>query len=393
MNDFPIIKNGLVYLDNAATTQKPEIVIKTLKQFYENTNANAHRGVYALSEKATQMLDDARKTFSKFINADTVIFTKSATEGLNQVATSLERTFLFNNEDNILVTEIEHHSNYIPWQQLCKRTGAEFRIIPYDLKKQTLENMTEYIDNNTKVVAFTGMSNVTGRIFDVKQQIKDIRKKNKETIIIVDATQYVVHRKLDVNDWDADFIVFSAHKIYGTTGVGILYGKKKFLESIEPFFYGGHMISQVKKEGSSWADVPDKFEAGTIDYAGIIASAVAIKYFEKNFEDYMKKEESLKDYALKRLKTVKGLEIFGHNDKDYGPVISFKMKDVHPHDLATICDRHNVCIRSGHHCAQPLMDKLGIPATSRISISFYNTTKDIDTLIDSIIDAKKILKV
>lgn len=394
--DFPIFYNNkeLVYLDNAATTQKPQIVIDRLKDYYENNNANAHRGVYKLSENATRMLVDARKIFARFINTESpnIIFTKNATEGINLVANSLERTFILGKEDNIVVTEIEHHSNFLPWQQLCIRTGAEFRVVPYDLKKQDIEDISKYVDENTKFVAFTAMSNVTGLLVDIKKHVSNIRKKSKDAIIIIDATQYVAHNKLNVNEWGADFIVFSAHKIYGTTGVGILYAKAKFLEQIEPFLYGGNMISSVSIEKSEWADSPEKFEAGTIDTAGIIASAEAIKYFQKSFREYMDIEEKLKEYALKRLHGIKGLEIIGHNDKNYGPVISFKIKNIHPHDLATICDRHNVCIRSGHHCAQPFMERLGVPATSRLSISFYNNTSDIDKLVDAINDAKKILK-
>lgn len=392
--DFKILDLDMSYLDNAATTQKPKIVLDTLKNFYETTNANVHRGVYKISENATKLLSDARKAFAGFINTDynNIIFTKSATEGINQVANSLERTFVFD-KDNVVVTEIEHHSNFVPWQQLCKRNSLEFRIVPYDTKKNNVGNISKYVDENTKIVAFTAMSNVTGLMIDVDTQIKTIRKKNKDTIILIDATQYVAHKRIDVKDWDADFIVFSAHKVYGTTGVGVLYGKSKFLEQMEPFFYGGNMISTVNDYDTSWADIPDKFEAGTIDAAGIIASSQGIKYFQKDIDEYAKQEERLKEYALARLKTIKGLDIIGHDTKDYGPVISFVMKDVHPHDLATICDRHNVYIRAGHHCAQPFMKKLGVNATSRVSMSFYNTTKDIDKLVDAIKDAKRILKI
>lgn len=395
--DFPIFQKNkeLIYLDNAATTQKPQVVIDSIKNYYENNNANAHRGVYALSETATRMLIDARKIFARFINTESnnIIFTKSSTEGINLLANSFERTFIFDKEDNIVVTEIEHHSNFLPWQQLCKRTGSEFRVVPYDMKKQNIEDVSKYVDENTKIVAFTAMSNVTGLIIDVKKKVQDIRKKNKNVIIVIDVTQYIAHNELNVNTWGADFVAFSAHKIYGMTGTGVIYAKTRFLEKMEPFLYGGNMISSVSIEKSEWAEPPEKFEAGTIDTAGIIASAEAVKYLQKNFIEYMGIEEKLKEYALKRLKTVKGLEIIGHNTKNYGPVISFTIKGIHPHDLATICDRHDVCIRSGHHCAQPFMKKLGVPATSRLSISFYNNTSDIDTLIDAINDAKKILKV
>lgn len=394
--DFPILnKDELVYLDNAATTQKPQAVIDALKSFYEKNNANAHRGVYSLSENATALLNDARKIFARFINAEShnIIFTKNATESINLIATSIERTFMFEKNDNVVITEIEHHSNFLPWQQLCARQNIEFRVVPYEFESNVIDVISKYVDENTKIVAFTAMSNVTGLMIDVKKHVSSIRKKNKDAIIIIDATQYVAHNTLNVNEWGADFIVFSAHKIYGTMGVGILYAKTRFLERLEPFLYGGSMISSVSIDKSEWADPPERFEAGTIDAAGIIASAEAVKYLQKNFREYMDIEKKLKVYALKRLKGIKGLEIIGHDSKEkYGPVISFIIKNVHPHDLATICDRHNVCIRSGHHCAQPLMKKLGVAATSRASISFYNNTSDIDKLIDAIEDAKKILK-
>jgi len=398
-NDFKILELDMSYLDNAATTQKPKIVLDTLRNFYETTNSNVHRGVYKISENATRLLEDARKTFAGFINAghNNIIFTKSTTEGINQIANSLERTFVFNDndidKDNVVVTEIEHHSNFVPWQQLCKRNGLEFRIVPYNLKNNDIDNISKYVDENTKIAAFTAMSNVTGLIIDVDEQIKTIRKKNKDTIIIIDATQYVAHRRLDVKEWDADFIVFSAHKIYGTTGVGIVYGKSKFLESLEPFFYGGNMISRVDTYDSSWAQIPEKFEAGTIDAAGIIASSEGVKYFQKNMNEYSKLEENLKKYALERLRSINNLHIIGHDTKNYGPVISFEIKNIHPHDLATICDRHNVYIRAGHHCAQPFMKKLNVTSTSRVSMAFYNTIRDIDNLVDAINDAKKILQV
>ncbi|GIU68830.1 MAG: cysteine desulfurase [Candidatus Woesearchaeota archaeon] len=388
--DFPILKKDLVYLDNSATTQKPKIVIDTLKNYYENSNSNPHRGVYSLSEKTSLMVENARKKFARLINSDyqNMIFTKNATESINAIATSIERTFIFDKDDNIVVTEIEHHSNFLPWQQLCIRKNIALRIVPYDLKKQKIDEIYKYVDKKTKVVSFTAMSNVSGLIIDVKKAISQIRKKNKNTVIIIDATQYIAHKNCDVKEWDADFIVFSAHKIYGTTGVGLLYSKTKFLKVLEPFLYGGNMISYVSLKRSEWAEIPEKFEGGTMDNAGIIASAEALIYLNKTNHNI---EEKIKDYALKRLKSINGLKIIGHNTKEYGPIISFIIKGIHPHDLASICDRNNICIRSGHHCAQPFMNKLGVPATSRISISFYNTTKDIDKLIDSINQAKKIL--
>jgi len=410
--DFPILKNlknnRLHYLDNAATTQKPKIVIDALRYFYEHDNANAHRGVYKLAEQATAMLNDARMAFSRFINAeaDEIIFTKNATEGFNQLAASIEKTFIINPKHNIATTEIEHHSNFVPWQQLCKRTGAEFRIAKYEIKDDSIQDISRLVDENTVVAAFTAMSNVSGLKPDIKNIIKKIRKINPDTIIIIDATQLIAHERVDVKRLDADFICFSAHKIYGTTGVGIVYGKKLLLEKLEPFFYGGNMISTVSIDESTWADVPEKFEAGTIDVAGIYASSMAIKYLEIiGYEKLMEQEQGLKKYLLAELGKIRYVKIIGHNSKNnknnnnnksknnnnYGPVVSFVVDKVHPHDLATIADRHDVCIRAGHHCCQPFMDALKVNATARASISFYNNKKDIDKLISAIKDAHKII--
>jgi len=389
---FPLLKN-IHYLDNAATTQKPKIVIDTLKGFYERHNANAHRGTYKLSEDATSMLEDSRKVFAKFLDAsdEEIIFTKSATEGLNQLANSIEKTFKPGSSKNIVVTEIEHHSNFLPWQQLCKRTGAQFRVVKYKPDTDTLNDISELVDKDTLVVAFTGMSNVNGLLLDIDRMIADIRKKNSDAMIIIDATQLVAHKRLDVKSSGADFILFSAHKIYGTTGVGILYGRKSLLERLEPFFYGGNMIQSVSITDAVWAEIPEKFEAGTLDTAGIVASAEAIKFIDKDFEKLMKKEISLKNYALRKLRKIEYVRIIGHKNNNYGPVISIVVDGVHPHDLATICDRDNVCIRAGHHCAQPFMNALGLNATARISISFYNTKKDIDAFLKSLEDAKRII--
>lgn len=398
IEDFPLIKNRKVsYLDNAATTQKPQCVIDSLKEYYEMHNANSNRGLYKLSEESTKILYESRKIIADFINANSeeIIFTKNSTEALNDIARSIEETIIITKEHNIVSTIIEHHSNFIPWQQLAKRTRAEFRIVDYDIEKNKLENIANNIDENTLVVAFTAMSNVTGMILDVKKIIRDIRKKNKNTIIIIDATQIIAHKKVDVKDLDVDFLVFSGHKIYGPTGVGVLYAKKIFLEKIAPFNYGGNMINNVELYTSDWADVPEKFEAGTQDTATIYALSKAIEYFKKNYNQIESNELPVYQYALKELRKIKDIKILGHeiiaDTSEYGPVISFTIKGIHPHDLAEICDKYNVCIRAGHHCTQPLHKKLGILATSRISIGAYNTTKDIDNLITAINYAKKIL--
>lgn len=396
VNDFPLLSNrDISYLDSSATTQKPKIVIDKLRNFYEMHNANSHRGIYTLSEEATGMLNHARKVFASFINAsfDEIIFTRNSTESLNGIANSLEKTLEFRDNNNIVTTVIEHHSNFVPWQQLSKRKGVEFRVIDFDVEKSEFSDIRKYADENTLIFSITGMSNVTGFIPDLKKIIRDLRSINDKMMVVVDATQLIAHEKIDVKDLDADFLAFSAHKSYGPTGVGVLYGKKEILENMEPFNYGGGMINKVDINESDWAKLPDKFEAGTIDTPGIAASAEAIIYLEKNFNLVWKYEENIKEYALKKLKEIEKLKIIGHNaGVDFGPVISFTIEGVHPHDLADICSERGVCIRAGHHCCQPLMKKLGVVATSRISIGMYNTREDIDRLIDSINHAIKIIR-
>jgi len=386
---FPLLKKhkNIVYLDSAATTQKPDEVIQAFTDYYENNNANSHRGLYKLSENATHILREARQEISFFIGAEQeeVIFTKSATEGFNALAQSLE----VGRWNNIVVTEMEHHSNFLPWQQLAKKTKAEFIVAK---SNNNLSDIAKYVNSKTAIVAFTGMSNVTGLQPNAKKIIKEIRAKNPKTIIILDATQLVAHKRLNVKTLDADFVCFSAHKLYGPTGVGILYGKLNLLKEIKPFLYGGNMINQVKEKDSTWAEVPEKFEAGTIDTAGIHAFAQAIKFLEKNdFDALLHFEDELKDYALKELKKLEHVTIIGHENKNYGAVISIKILDLHPHDLAEICSREDICIRAGHHCAQPLMKALNLVATARISLSFYNTKKDIDKFVKTIKKARKII--
>ncbi len=397
--DFPLIKNrGISYLDNSATTQKPRVVIDALKNFYENFNANAHRGIYKLSEDATAKLNESREIIARFINADPeeIIFTKNATEGLNNIANSIERSLEIDKNHNIVATILEHHSNFVTWQQLAKRAGAEFRIADYDDKKHELKDISNFVDENTLVVAFTGMSNVTGIIPDAKSIIQKIRKKNKNVLIVIDATQLVAHKRINVKELDVDFLVFSAHKIYGPSGVGVVYGKRTILEKINPFQYGGNMINRVELYDSDWAELPDKFEAGTIDTPGIFATGVAINYLEKNFSDLERTEKELTGYMLKELRKIPQVRILGHNStnkkgNEYRSVVSFITTNVHPHDMATICDQSNVCVRAGHHCAQPFMKRMGITATTRASIGMYNNREDIEELIKAIKKAIKII--
>ncbi len=392
--DFPLLENnpGLHYLDNAATTQKPGIVIEAIKRFYEEKNANTHRSIYSLSEQATNMLEDAREKIALLINTnpEEIIFTKNATEGLNNLANSLSAEVKENN--NIVVTELEHHSNFVPWQQLAKKKKCEFRVAKYeDVLKDSAEAIKKLVDSNTSIVSFTHMSNVTGKILNVKKIVGMVRKKNKNTIIVVDSCQAAAHLKINAEELGADFICMSAHKFYGPMGIGVLYGRKELLKNINPFLYGGNMISKVTIEKSEWAEPPGKFEAGTIDVAGIIGAAKALEYFHGNYEEIKKDEEALKEKLLGKLREIKGVKVIGHEDKGYGPIVSFTVNRIHPHDLATIADRNNVCIRAGHHCAQPFMAALGVSATSRASLACYNKEEDVDKLIESINQAKKML--
>jgi len=390
--EFPLLKNKIVYLDNSATTQKPESVIATFKKYYETSNGNAHRGLYSVSQAATKILDESRETVADFINAekDEIIFTKSATEGFNLLAYALESEV--GRWNHIITTELEHHSNYVPWQQLAKKSQAELKVVKYNSKSGELDDFSKYVTKKTAIVTFTLMSNVTGLIPNAKEIIKKVKSENDKAIIIVDASQAIAHIDIDVKELDADFVVFSAHKIYGPAGVGVVYGKKALLEKIKPFLFGGNMIKDVKEFESTWAEVPDKYEAGTLDVAGIYAFAEALRFLNsQDSEELRAYEDELKDYALSKLKEVDHLTVLGHTSKNYGPIISILITDLHPHDLAEICARDNVCVRAGHHCAQPLMRSLEIVATTRISLSFYNEKKEIDKFVECIKKARKII--
>lgn len=390
--DFPLLEGNLSYLDNAATTQKPKTVIQKIKDFYEKDNANAHSGSYKISEKTSQEIENTRRKFAQFINAekDEIIFTRNATDSLNMAAELLENSV--KKGENIIVTELEHHSNFIPWQQLSNKTGAQFRVAEYNKENEEISPQ-ELVDSKTAIVSFTMMSNVTGLIVDAEKIISAIKRKNKKAIIILDATQAAAHTKINAKMLDADFICFSSHKMYGPAGVGILYAKKTVLEGLSPKRYGGGMMKEVSKEKTTWADIPARFEPGTMSSENIVGAGEAIDYLNKNgLQNLFKKEESLKIYALRKLKTINGIDVIGHKKGKYSSIIAFTMKDVHPHDVAEICSRKDVCIRAGHHCAQPLHTRLGLPATNRISMSFYNEEKDIDKLIDSLKEADKIFR-
>jgi len=383
--DFPILKNrNLVYLDNAATTQKPKQVIDSIKDYYENYNANIHRGVYKLSEEATLKYEEAHDKVARFINAlpEEIIFTKNATEALNLVAYTSKLT----KEDEILVSKMEHHSNLVPWQQLSKRTGAKLNFIDVD-EDGKLDEIN--FNKNTKILAITHVSNVLGTINDIKKLAKLAHENN--TLIVVDGAQSAPHIKVDVKSLDVDFFAFSGHKMLGPTGIGCLYGKRELLENLDPFLFGGDMIREVSLEDSKWNDIPWKFEAGTSNIVGGIGLGVAIDYLNKiGMDEIENYEKKLAKYALDKLKGIKGIKIYG--SKERAAIISFNLNNIHPHDIATLLDQKNIAIRGGHHCAMPLMHNLGIKGSARASFYIYNTKEEIDLLAKELEKANEVFK-
>jgi len=397
--DFPIFKNhpNLVYLDSAATTQKPKQVINTIKNFYEKENANIHRGIYTLSEIATEKYNKAREIIAKFINAEPeeIIFTRNTTESINLLSYTIHELINRNGnekKDEILLTEMEHHSNLVPWQQFAKKHNFKLKFIPitedYELD---YEKSKELINNKTAILAVTHVSNVLGTINNIKKLI-EIAKENK-AITIVDAAQSVPHMKVDVKYLDCDFLAFSGHKIYGPLGIGVLYGKKKLLEKLPPFLTGGGMINIVNYQETTFAELPKKFEAGTPNIEGAIVLGEAIKYIEKiGFDNIKKHEKELLDYALEKLNSIDNIIIYNPGKDKSLSVVSFNLKGIHPHDVASILNEENIAIRAGHHCCMPLMKKLGIAGTCRISLSIYNTKEDIDKLISGLKKVQEVFK-
>ena len=386
--DFPILKN-IVYLDSAATTQKPKQVIEKIKDYYENYNANIHRGLYKISQKATEEYENSKKIVASFINAskDEIIYTRNATESLNLLAYTIKPLL---KGKNIILTELEHHSNLVPWQQFCREYGFSLKFIPINEDfTLDMDEARELINKDTAILSVTHISNAIGTINDVKELIQMAKKVNALTII--DAAQSIPHRKIDVKDLNADFLVFSGHKMLGPTGIGVLYGKKELLNQLQPFLYGGDMINEVTFQNATWNKLPEKFEAGTPNIAGAIGLAAAIDYLKNiGIENIEEREKELFEYAMKKMKKIKGIKIY--SPKNSSSIISFNLEGIHSHDIATILDSKNICIRAGHHCTMPLMNKLGIAGTARLSLYFYNTKEDIDSLIQGLEEAKKIFK-
>ena len=383
--DFPIFQNqNIVYLDTASTSQKPQCVIDTIMEFYSEYNSNVHRGLYPWAEKATSNYENARTKIANFINTSSqnLIFTKGTTESINFVSQSWGDNNV-SKRSNIVVSEMEHHSNIVPWQILAQKTGAELRYIPISNSGELiLDNIDSIIDQNTKIVSIIHQSNVFGTINSIGDII-DIAH-SKGSVVLVDAAQSIAHQKIDVQDLNCDFLVFSGHKILGPTGVGCLYIKEDLLHNLEPYQTGGQMINQVYKDKSTWNDIPFRFEAGTPNISGVLGLSSAIDYInEIGLEKIKLHNKALTEYCLKELENIKDIDIYGHKN-NAGPVISFNIKDVHSYDLAQLLAQQNIFIRAGHHCAQPIMNKLNIQSSNRLSLYIYNDFDDVNRLIAGI---------
>jgi len=402
--DFPILSskmNGkqLVYLDNAATTQKPKQVIKAIEDYYKKYNANIHRGIYRLAEEATAMYEESKKKVANFIGADgieEIVYTRNATESLNLVAIAWGEANI-EKGDHILISEMEHHSNMVPWQLLAKRKGAYLDYIKInDDTSLNMQSLKEELEKKPKIVSLTHVSNVTGTINDIKEVAKLVHEAG--ALFLVDGAQSVPHMKINVKDLGCDMLAFSGHKMLGPTGIGVLYAKKEILEAMPPFLGGGDMIKAVSYQSAIWNDLPWKFEAGTSNIEGGIGLGAAIDYINKiGIEEINKHEKELTRYALERISEIKNVDIFGYGYENLdkrAAVISFSIKGVHPHDIAQVFDKEGIAIRAGHHCAMPLVKRLvSNGSVARMSFYLYNTKEEIDKAIDAIIKVKKLFGV
>lgn len=388
--DFPILSRTvygrpLIYLDNAATTQKPRCVVEAITEEYYSVNANVHRGVHFLSQQATELHEASRETVRRFINARStaeIIFTRGTTESINLIASSFTDSQM-EAGDEIIISTMEHHSNIVPWQLQAERKGIKLKVIPMnDRGEVLLDEYASLFTERTKLVSITHMSNVLGTINPVKEMIATAHAHNIP--VLVDGAQAVPHMKVDVQELGADFYAFSGHKIYGPTGVGVLYGKEEWLDRLPPYQGGGEMIQNVSFEKTTFNTLPFKFEAGTPDYVGTTALARALDYVSSiGIEAIAAHEHELTQYAMKRMKEIEGLRIFGEAEQK-GGVISFLVKDIHHFDMGTLLDRLGIAVRTGHHCAEPLMHRLGIEGTVRASFALYNTFEEVDHLVEGI---------
>ena len=381
---FPLLSDEFAYLDNAATTQKPVSVIDAMKGYYEKDNANPFRGVYDLSERATERYEEARAKTAKFINAESpeeIVFVRNATEALNLLAYSWCEDNL-SEGDEIVVSVMEHHSDFLPWKYMAEKKKAKLvKLEPDESGAVTDEALDKCLSEKTKIVALTQVSNVLGRVNDIKHIAEKVHAAG--ALISVDGAQSVPHMKVDVRDMDCDFLSFSGHKMYAPMGIGALYAKKKHLENMCPFMYGGEMIATVHWDKVTYAEVPHKFEAGTVNVGGAVGLAAAIDFINEVGWDIMEaQEEKLTIKAVEGIKATKGIRLIGSDKaEDHKGIVTFMVDDVHPHDVADILGRSGVCVRAGHHCAQPLMDHLGVKSTCRASFAFYNTEEEVDKFI------------
>ena len=395
-NDFPILNtkvngNQLIYLDNAATSQTPNCVIDSISDYYKTLNSNIHRGVHKLSQLATEKYEESRTKFKEHLNANNtceIIFTSGTTHSINLISNGFSK--ILSKGDEIIVSQLEHHSNIVPWQMLCEKTGAIMKVIPMNEKGELdLNAFSALLNDKTKVVFVNHVSNALGTVNPIEIIIE--KSHNVGAAVLIDGAQAAPHFEIDVKKLNVDFYVCSAHKLCGPTGVGILYGKKEWLEKLPPYQGGGEMIDQVSFEKSTYADLPNKFEAGTPNISGVIASGVALDYINQiglaNIKEY---EDYLLDYATSKLKEIDGIKIYGES-KTKVSVISFNIGEIHPYDIGSVIDNLGIAVRTGHHCAQPIMDYFDIPGTIRISFSFYNTIEEINILIDALKRASKML--
>jgi cysteine desulfurase/selenocysteine lyase len=397
-SEFPalhqeVYKKPLVYFDNAATTQKPVQVIRAISGYYEKDNCNIHRGVHYLSVKATEAYEEARREVRKFINAsDTreIIFTKGATEAINLVSTSFGKRYITEG-DEVITTVTEHHSNFVPWQQMCLERGATLKFIPINDKGELLmDEFTRQVNGRTKLIALTHVSNVLGTVNPVKEIIREAHARGVP--VLVDGAQAVAHLPVDVQDLDADFYCFSGHKMYGPMGIGVLYGKEKLLEELPPYQLGGEMIKDVWFDRTTFNELPFKFEAGTPNVEGVMGLQAALRYIQQiGMPAIAEYEEELLRYATEKLLSVKGLKIFGRSERK-ASLISFLIGDIHPYDAGTIIDKMGIAVRTGHHCAMPLMEYLQVAGTIRASFAFYNTFEEIDRLYEAILKVKEMVE-
>lgn len=395
--DFPILgrtvyNKPLIYLDNAATTQKPKCVIDAISDAYCNVNANVHRGVHFLSQRATDMLEAARETVRAFISAESteeIIFTRGTTESLNLLASSFSNAFLSEN-DEIIISAAEHHSNIVPWQMQAEKRGFTIKVAPVkDNGELDLEALKELVSERTRLISITHVSNVLGTVMPVKEIVEFAHARG--VYVAVDGAQSAPHLKVNVKELDVDFFAFSGHKVYGPTGIGVLYGKRELLEQLPPYQGGGEMIKKVTFEHTTYNELPYKFEAGTPDYVGSIALAKAIDYVQElGMENIAAYEDELCAYAVEKLRAIDGIRFIGE-PKHRSGVVSFLVGNTHPSDIGTLLDKLGVAVRTGHHCAEPLMDRFGIPGTVRASFAIYNTKSEIDTFVSALDRVSKML--